>query len=92
MKEAIIRQGLRVEVIDENPIPTPGPLEVIIQVVIAATNPIDWKSTTREEELAIHGDLEVKGYNSKGKDVAGFVYAVGKSNEKEDSLVEFINS
>ena len=78
MKEAVIRPGLKAEVVDTSPIPTPGPFEVIIKVVVAATNPIDWKSTSREEEIAIHGELEVTGYNSTGKDVAGFVYAVGK--------------
>ncbi len=78
MKEAIIHQGLKVEVIDQNPIPVPGPDEIIIKVVVAATNPIDWKSTTREEEIALHGEIEIKGYNSKGKDVVGFVHSVGK--------------
>jgi len=78
MKEAIIHQGLKVEVIDTSPIPVPEPHEIIIKVVVAATNPIDWKSTTREEEINLHGEIEIKGYNSKGKDVTGFVHSVGK--------------
>ena len=78
MKEAIIYEGLKVKVIDESPIPIPGPHEVIIKAVIVATNPIDWKSTTREEEIELHGEIEIKGYNNKGKDVTGFVHSVGK--------------
>ena len=77
MKEAIIHEGLRVEVVDQNQIPIPGPNEIIIKVVVAATNPIDWKSTTREEEIELHGEIKIKGYNSKGKDVAGFVHSLG---------------
>ncbi|RDW77884.1 hypothetical protein BP5796_05736 [Coleophoma crateriformis] len=77
MKEAIIYQGLKVRVLDESPIPLPGPQEVIIKVVVAATNPIDWKSTTREEEIKLHGEIEIKGYKSTGKDVTGLVHSVG---------------
>ena len=78
MKEAIIHQRLKVEITDTSSIPIPGPNEVIIKVIIAATNPIDWKSTTREEEINLHGDIEIQGYNSKGKDVTGFVHSVGE--------------
>jgi NADPH:quinone reductase-like Zn-dependent oxidoreductase len=78
MKEAIIHQGLTVKVVDESPIPVPAAHEIIIKTVVAATNPIDWKSTTREEEIELHGDVKIKGYNSKGKDMVGFVHSVGK--------------
>jgi NADPH:quinone reductase-like Zn-dependent oxidoreductase len=79
MKEAVIYRGLKVEVVDIRPIPVPGPHEIIIKTVVAATNPIDWKASTREEEVELHGEIEVKGYSNNGKDVTGFVYSVGKA-------------
>jgi hypothetical protein len=85
MKEAIIYQGLRVKVIDTSPVPVPGPDEIIIKTVVSATNPIDWKSTTKEEEVELHGELHIQGYRNAGKDVAGFVHLIGK-------ILSFINT
>ena len=78
MKEAIIHPGIKVDLINKNPIPEPGPNDVIIKVVVAATNPIDWKSITTEEELKLHGDLGMKSYSNAGKDVSGTVHTVGQ--------------
>jgi len=41
MKEAIVRPGPIVEII-ESPIPTPGPDEVVTKVVVTGSNPKDW--------------------------------------------------
>jgi hypothetical protein len=41
MKEAIVRTGPVVEIVD-SPIPTPGPDQLVIQVVVSGSNPKDW--------------------------------------------------
>ena len=41
MKEAIVRKGTNVEIID-SPIPTPGKDQVVIKVVYSGSNPKDW--------------------------------------------------
>lgn len=41
MKEAIVHEGPKVEIID-SPIPKPGPDEVLIKVIVSGTNPKDW--------------------------------------------------
>lgn len=43
MKEAIVHSSLEsIEIID-TPIPTPKDDEVVIKVIVAGTNPKDWK-------------------------------------------------
>lgn len=41
MKEALVRKGLSVEIVD-TPVPTPRADEVLIKVVVSGTNPKDW--------------------------------------------------
>ncbi len=41
MKEAIVRYGPSVEII-ESPVPIPGPDEVVTKVVVSGSNPKDW--------------------------------------------------
>jgi NADPH:quinone reductase-like Zn-dependent oxidoreductase len=41
MKEALVSKGPSVEIIG-NPIPTPGPDQVLIRVIVSGTNPKDW--------------------------------------------------
>jgi len=41
MKEATVAQDLKVTIRDA-PIPSPGPNEVIIKVVVSGSNPKDW--------------------------------------------------
>ena len=41
MKEAIVRPGPIVEII-ESAIPTPGPNEVVTKVIVSGSNPKDW--------------------------------------------------
>lgn len=41
MKEAIVRKGTNVEIID-SPIPTPGKDQVVIKVEYSGSNPKDW--------------------------------------------------
>ncbi|KAF4343585.1 NADPH2:quinone reductase [Fusarium beomiforme] len=67
MKEAIVKKDISVEIID-SPIPKPGPGEVLIKVIIAGTNPKDWKTAT----------ILGKEMNS-GDDIAGTVEAVGEN-------------
>ncbi|KAF1986718.1 GroES-like protein [Aulographum hederae CBS 113979] len=67
MKEAIIKGGPKVEIID-SPIPEPGPTDVIIKVVYSGSNPKDWKYPEwMPDQTPIN----------QGDDIAGTVHAVG---------------
>jgi NADPH2:quinone reductase len=79
MKEAITQVDLSVKIVD-SPIPTPGTNEVVIKVVVAAANPIDWKGVLPEEQIRLHGKLEAPEFQNNGKDVAGYVHSVGKQD------------
>ncbi|KAL5090006.1 hypothetical protein Trisim1_004838 [Trichoderma cf. simile WF8] len=76
MEEAIVLPSLEVEIIDSQ-IPTPGEEEVIVRVVAIGLNPIDWKGADPEVAIQLHGHLKAKQYANPGKDVAGYVHAVG---------------
>ncbi|KAK2014588.1 alcohol dehydrogenase GroES-like domain-containing protein [Colletotrichum eremochloae] len=65
MKEAIVNTDISVTVKD-SPIPTPGPGELLIKVIVSGTNPKDWKVPQWQNEAANSGD-----------DVAGIVETVG---------------
>ncbi|KAK7752528.1 hypothetical protein SLS62_005496 [Diatrype stigma] len=66
-KQAIIQSSIEAVDFINTPIPTPGDKEVIIKVVVAGTNPKDWK-------MPLWQDL---AHNS-GDDMAGIVHSVGK--------------
>lgn len=51
------------------PIPTPGPGQILIKVVVTGTNPKDWKFPAWFEKF--HGA-------NTGDDIAGYVHAVGE--------------
>jgi NADPH2:quinone reductase len=65
MKEAVVFEDLRVEII-ESIIPDPKPHQVIIKVEVSGTNPKDWK-THWVPKLPIN----------MGDDFAGTVYKLG---------------
>ncbi|KAH7114194.1 chaperonin 10-like protein [Dendryphion nanum] len=65
MKEAIVHKGPRVEILDSE-IPTPGPEQVVIKVVVSGCNPKDWKIP----EL-------LKNEENPGDDMVGIVHSVG---------------
>ncbi|KAF5680000.1 nadph2:quinone reductase [Fusarium heterosporum] len=67
MKEAIVKKDTSVEIID-SPIPKPGPGQVLIKVIVAGTNPKDWKLPNMLDKDSNSGD-----------DVAGTIEAVGES-------------
>ncbi|KAM0304850.1 hypothetical protein ACHAPM_002967 [Fusarium culmorum] len=67
MKEGIVKKDASVEVID-SPIPKPGPGQVLIKVIVAGTNPKDWKMPT------VFGMV-----SNIGDDIAGLVEAVGEN-------------
>jgi NADPH:quinone reductase-like Zn-dependent oxidoreductase len=67
MKEAIVAPDISVSFID-SPIPTPGPRQILVKVIVAGTNPKDWKFPK----------FTNNAHNS-GDDVAGIVEAVGDS-------------
>ncbi|KAL5001383.1 chaperonin 10-like protein [Aspergillus recurvatus] len=67
MKEAIVRKDTSVDIID-SPVPRPGPGHVLIKVIIAGSNPKDWK-------LPIIGGIDL----NSGDDIAGTVEAVGEN-------------
>ncbi|KAK1752945.1 chaperonin 10-like protein [Echria macrotheca] len=66
MKEAIVKPGPQVQIID-SPIPTPGPEQLLIRVIASGSNPKDWK-------LA---DLRPDSPINQGDDIAGVVEKVG---------------
>ncbi|KAI9091550.1 chaperonin 10-like protein [Phlyctochytrium arcticum] len=56
--------------IRETPIPQPSDDQVVIRVVAASSNPLDWKY------VASFGRA---GYQGAGDDMAGYIHAVGKN-------------
>jgi hypothetical protein len=76
MKEALVLPDLSVNII-ESPIPTPGPDEIIIQVVTLGINPMDWKGANPDVARALLGGLKAKQHANPGKDFAGYVYSLG---------------
>jgi len=77
MKEAIVQPSLEAVIVDSQ-IPVPDAEEVIVKVVAIGLNPIDWKGADPEVALQLHGQLKTKPYANSGKDVAGYVHAVGE--------------
>lgn len=67
MKAAYIDSAMKVEIRDV-PIPTPHPGQILIQVVVAGTNPKDWKYPQW-----LGGEP-----SNQGDDIAGYVAAVGE--------------
>ncbi|KAL8946170.1 MAG: hypothetical protein Q9222_007401 [Ikaeria aurantiellina] len=67
MKEAIVQPNLDVNIVD-SPTPVPGDDEVLTKVVVAGSNPKDWKRP----------EMASKAMNS-GDDHAGIVHQVGKN-------------
>lgn len=73
MKSAVIHAGPKV-VVEDVPIPKPGPKQVLIQIIYSGSNPKDWKVP----EWGAFGEPK-----NEGNDIAGFVEAVG------DEVTEF---
>jgi len=72
MKEAIFHPTPELHTtIHEVPIPTPGPNEVVVKVMVAGSNVKDWDHPTSQN----------KSLNS-GDDVAGYIHTVGDEVEK----------
>ncbi|GKT40622.1 trans-enoyl reductase lepG [Colletotrichum spaethianum] len=80
MKEAIVNTDISVTVKD-SPIPTPGPGELLIKVIVSGTNPKDWKlphwmNTPSNSGDDVAGTIEAVGSEvyefAKGDRVAGF--------------------
>ncbi|KIW17957.1 hypothetical protein PV08_05152 [Exophiala spinifera] len=61
-------ESIEVKVLDQ-PIPTPGPNDIVIKVIVSGTNPKDWK-------LPVYWGGG-QGMNT-GDDIAGYVHALGK--------------
>ncbi|KAJ4351631.1 uncharacterized protein N0V89_006974 [Didymosphaeria variabile] len=66
MKEAIVHPSIESVEIVESVVPTPKDDEVVIKVVVAGTNPKDWKMPNWKNHALNSGD-----------DMAGFVHAIG---------------
>ncbi|RFN45638.1 nADPh2:quinone reductase [Fusarium flagelliforme] len=67
MKEALVKKDVSVEIVD-SPIPKPGPGQLLIKVVVAGTNPKDWK-------LPVYMDKD----GNTGDDIAGTIEAIGEN-------------
>ncbi|GKZ35852.1 hypothetical protein AbraIFM66950_006651 [Aspergillus brasiliensis] len=72
MKEALVfnKNGTMEVKIHSVPIPTPGPDEILIKVVVSGTNPKDWKFPTW---------FDVFDGKNTGDDIAGYVHEVGSN-------------
>ncbi|KAK5701191.1 hypothetical protein LTR17_022808 [Elasticomyces elasticus] len=68
MKEAFVFPGLKVEIKD-TPIPTPGPGQVLIKVVVCGSNPKDFKMSEWFKNMP---EMD------QGNDIAGYVESVGE--------------
>ncbi|KAI1491182.1 GroES-like protein [Biscogniauxia mediterranea] len=68
MKEAIVAQGPKVQIID-SPIPKPTADQLVIKVVVSGSNPKDWKLPQWRPDLVIN----------QGDDIAGIVHEVGEN-------------
>ncbi|KAI5304760.1 hypothetical protein KEM56_005980 [Ascosphaera pollenicola] len=81
MKAAVVKAGPTVKVID-TPIPEPQAGEVLIKVVVAGTNPKDWKApevAASGAELFAGINLErSREWSNQGDDLAGYVEKVGQ--------------
>ncbi|KHE84632.1 GroES-like protein [Neurospora crassa] len=67
MKEAIVADGPKVQIID-SPIPSPNDDQVLIRVIVSGCNPKDWK---------LPGMMPDKPPLNQGDDIAGIVEKVG---------------
>ncbi|KAL1297966.1 hypothetical protein AAFC00_006474 [Neodothiora populina] len=67
MKEAIVRKGTKVEIVD-SPIPKAQKDQVVIKVEYSGSNPKDWK----------YPDITPKGEINIGDDIAGTIHEVGE--------------
>ncbi|KAJ6555718.1 chaperonin 10-like protein [Mycena sp. CBHHK59/15] len=66
MKEVYVASDLGTKIID-SPIPTPGPDQIVVKVVVSGSNPKDWKVP----QWGTPGN--------SGDDIAGIVHAVGEN-------------
>ncbi|KAI9034775.1 zinc-binding alcohol dehydrogenase family protein [Aspergillus affinis] len=71
MKEAIVKNDLTVDIVD-SPIPKPGPGHVLIKVVVAGSNPKDWKLPAMRGTEINSGDDIAGTVEAVGEDVVGF--------------------
>ncbi|KAF2224696.1 chaperonin 10-like protein [Elsinoe ampelina] len=69
MKEAIVKKGTIVEIVDTE-IPKPGPSQILIKVVFSGSNPKDWKIPEWMNTESNTGD-----------DIAGYVHELGPGAE-----------
>jgi NADPH:quinone reductase-like Zn-dependent oxidoreductase len=63
--------------IDEVPVPTPGPNQVLVEVVATSVNLSDWESLRGSPGYARIGGLRSPAHRTLGSDIAGRVQAVG---------------
>ncbi|CAA9960806.1 hypothetical protein CFE70_004182 [Pyrenophora teres f. teres 0-1] len=66
MKEAQVAQDTTVTIKDV-PMPTPGPDQVVIKVIVSGSNPKDWKMPA----------YNVEPNTNSGDDIAGLIHSVG---------------
>jgi NADPH:quinone reductase-like Zn-dependent oxidoreductase len=73
MKEVFIFPDLHTSIYDA-PVPVPGDYEVLVKIVVAGANPIDWKAADERVALLIHVNLKAPQHRSSGKDFASYVH------------------
>ena len=63
--------------IEDVPVPTPGPNQVLVEVVATSVNLSDWESLRGSPGYARIGGLRSPAHRTLGSDIAGRVQAVG---------------
>ncbi|KAK7208159.1 chaperonin 10-like protein [Myxozyma melibiosi] len=94
MKEVIVDPDLEKTKIVESPIPSPGPHEVLIKVVVSGSNPKDWKfpvysNTPMNSGDDIAGVVEKLGSEVHGLHVGDRVAAFHEMGKPHGSFAEY---
>ncbi|KAK7204337.1 chaperonin 10-like protein [Myxozyma melibiosi] len=94
MKEVIVHQELEKTVVVDSPLPSPGPHDVLIKVVVSGSNPKDWKypmfrSTPHNSGDDIAGVVEKLGSDVHGLNVGDRVAAFHEMGAPYGSFAEY---
>ncbi|KAK8068864.1 GroES-like protein [Apiospora phragmitis] len=84
--KALVTTGDGKVAVQEIPVPTPGPGEILVKVHYAAQNPTDWKSARRRQGAGPHRRLRLRRHRRRehelvvapGTRVAGWVHGCSK--------------
>ncbi|MEM1023699.1 MAG: NAD(P)-dependent alcohol dehydrogenase [Myxococcota bacterium] len=89
MKGLVVRSG-QLQLVDDLPVPTPGPGQVRVEVLCASVNPTDLEMAdgTYDELLRSHGRLELP---RTGLEFSGIVRSTGQSFEEGAEVFGYVD-